>query len=236
MGNKFGLVFLAFLSISALFFPSIPECLADSMSIIEKVNTFRSARGLRRLESFNLLETAAEAYALEIAETGLFSHTDVSGKRAAERFKAFGGTSLKVGEVIGVGSSEEAVFQAWVRSDSHREVILAPRWSHIGVGEAEFKGRKMMVALFIDRPFSDMQATVTDDGCLITADMSHPETVEPVLLSGGKYYDPLNISEDRKYFEFFIPFKAPVYFLYLGYRSKGDIVLTDYLTLKIELK
>ena len=49
-----------------------------------------------------------------------------------------GWSRWSVGEVIAWGSgargTPESVFQAWMRSSSHKQVILAKRWRDCGVG------------------------------------------------------------------------------------------------------
>jgi uncharacterized protein YkwD len=51
------------------------------------------------------------------------------------------------GETIGVGPSVGAVYRAWMRSPTHHEILLAPRYRRAGIGIAMIRGNWWLTAI-----------------------------------------------------------------------------------------
>jgi uncharacterized protein YkwD len=91
------------------------------------VNALRSTAGLAPLQVDGALASAAQAYALDLAEARWFSHTGPDGSTMRERLHAAGVVNIAAGEVLAMGSggwTPDAVAQSWLDSPPHRAIIL----------------------------------------------------------------------------------------------------------------
>ncbi len=124
--------------------PSLPEL---RTMILMYVNEIRIKEGLHALTYNNQLEQSAQAYAEKMAKEGFFSHVSPEGQTLRERIEVTGyydrtyspdcfcmkGYSLGENLARGQKSAKEAV-DAWMKSPSHRDAILNPDYTDIGVG------------------------------------------------------------------------------------------------------
>ena len=104
--------------------------------VIELTNLERVSAGLPPLKENAMLNQAARAHSLAMAERDFFDHTDpVTGSTPGERARAAGYLWNLIGENIGQGyqTPEEAVI-GWISSQRHRENMLNPDYREIGVG------------------------------------------------------------------------------------------------------
>ena len=89
---------------------------------------------LRRSET---LARAAQAYSAEIANTGVFSHESLEGRRPGSRAARAGYTGRDVVENLAWGQQEPAeVVAAWLASPSHCQALLSGERGEAGVGFA----------------------------------------------------------------------------------------------------
>ncbi len=110
----------------------------DEQTSIELVNKSREKNKLPPLKPNAKLFAAARSHSLNMAKQGKMEH-ELDGKKPSDRVKAVGYEYRKVGENIaaGEGWSLEAVHQAWLDSRLHRENMLDPSYTEIGVGIAK---------------------------------------------------------------------------------------------------
>jgi uncharacterized protein YkwD len=102
-------------------------------SVIRKLNAIRAQSGVRRLRSSRGLARAADVQSGAIAQTGNFSHGDMSSRvRRFVRARSVGETIAYV--PTSQGNTADAVVAAWMRSSSHRATLLSGRFARIGVG------------------------------------------------------------------------------------------------------
>ena len=117
--------------------------------VIMLVNEQRAAYGLPALYESALLNQAAQIRAEEIIES--FSHERPDGRRGFSAFTDLGGTYWEVGENIAAGfRTEEAVVNAWMGSEHHRENILYEKFGAIGIGIAQGSDGIYWVQMFTD--------------------------------------------------------------------------------------
>ena len=106
------------------------------------VNETRIAYGLSPLRTSPELVIAAEQYADELAARGVLDHQSQSGAWPWDRAHAAGYYSWEVGEVIGWTEGDvQHVMRAFLDSERHRTIILDPKYTTAGVGEACRAGR-----------------------------------------------------------------------------------------------
>lgn len=103
--------------------------------VVELVNEERAGIGVEPI-TINLRLTAiADTYACQMITEGFFSHRDPRGEGPGERAIRGGYTFLRLGENLAAGqTTPEQVMAEWMSSTAgHRENILSPEWSEIGV-------------------------------------------------------------------------------------------------------
>lgn len=106
-------------------------------------NEQRVQNGLAPLSVSPLLTQAAQDKAQDMAQNSYYAHVSPDGKTPLYWLDYVGYRYLNAGEnlVIDRTTSEEAV-DAWMRSPDHRENILRPQFTEIGIGVAkgEYEG------------------------------------------------------------------------------------------------
>jgi len=133
----------------------VPELPAVELAVIEMTNAVRREHNLSDVRASAPLGKAAREYAAYLARTGLFSHT-ADSRDIGQRVAASGYTWCSVGENLSLnGSSEgfatrelarEAV-EGWINSPPHRENMLAPHFTEIGVGVAASPDRSKYISV-----------------------------------------------------------------------------------------
>jgi hypothetical protein len=103
-------------------------------------NQQRQKNGLPELAVSPLLTEAAQLKANDMATKSYYAHVGPDGKTPLDWLKAAGYNYLNAGEnlVIDRDTSKEAV-AAWMNSPEHRENILRPQFTEIGIGVAKGK-------------------------------------------------------------------------------------------------
>lgn len=108
------------------------------------INRRRARRDLRRVRSSPPLHAAAESHARDMVRAGYFAHAGRSGTSSVDRARSAGylrgARAWTVGEVLAWGSGRlstpTATVSAWMRSRSHRDVLLRASFRDLGVGLA----------------------------------------------------------------------------------------------------
>lgn len=102
--------------------------------VVDLVNAARAQAGCGALTVDDRLAAAAKGHSDDMAAQGYFSHTSLDGRSFADRVRAAGYPNPG-GENIAQGQrSAEAVHEAWMNSQGHRENILNCGFTTIGVG------------------------------------------------------------------------------------------------------
>jgi len=103
--------------------------------LILLMNQSRAKAGLRPLKPSRLLGEVARAHSREMRDEKFFSHTNPAGMGPKERLERAGFSWKAFGENIGCGQdSPEKILLTWMNSASHRETILDPIYTEVGIG------------------------------------------------------------------------------------------------------
>jgi uncharacterized protein YkwD len=158
-----GAVFVAV--IATLLVGAVPALAFDrstyEATVLRLVNHARTSRGLHAVKVAGPLDNAALSHSCDMIAHDYFAHSSLAGATVSARARSagysIGGCSQwSVGEVIAWGVSvrgtPRAVFTAWMRSSSHRRVILARRWRDVGIGCARgsYRGLSGAVMYTVD--------------------------------------------------------------------------------------
>lgn len=102
---------------------------------LQLVNLERVDYGLSPVVVVPTLTKIAEDFACRMIEEGFFGHEDPqTGRGPGERAVAGKYVFYNVGENLAAGQESAAdVMDAWMESPSHREIILDPKWTEIGI-------------------------------------------------------------------------------------------------------
>ena len=107
--------------------------LADQ--VLALVNQQRSAAGVKPLRLNANLTAAAMTHSQDMALNDYLAHTGKDGSSPEARILASGYDAFTSSENVAGGlATPESVVQAWINSPGHRENILNPRLTDMGVG------------------------------------------------------------------------------------------------------
>jgi uncharacterized protein YkwD len=145
-----------------------PQAIIDLREVEELIwrftNDARRQHGLPPVSPEASLSRVSLAYSLDMLNRSFFSHTNPEGLTAAQRLQAFyPGPVYGWGENIWEGSTINAVspvalarhiMDAWLYSPGHRQNILNPDYTHVGLGLAANGGQIRATQLFatLQRP------------------------------------------------------------------------------------
>ncbi|MCL2351814.1 MAG: CAP domain-containing protein [Firmicutes bacterium] len=109
--------------------------------VLRLVNKERAKAGVAELAWSDALAGAARAKARDMSENNYFSHQSSVLGSPFDIMKAHGVTYKTAGENIAKGQKTAiAVMTAWMASSAHRNNILNPRFTEIGVGYSASTG------------------------------------------------------------------------------------------------
>lgn len=104
--------------------------------IASAINQERANAGLPALTINSILTNAAQAHATDMACSGRISHTGSDGSSAYSRILAFGYSPSYSEEIIYGGGGPQAAMTWWMNDQIHRDAILNPKSTEMGVGYA----------------------------------------------------------------------------------------------------
>lgn len=96
------------------------------LGLLHRINGERTRRGLAPVRMTDDLRSQARKHSYEMAARGRLAHTAHLGHHVC--------CWRTLGENIAVGGSIRDIHRRLMLSDTHREVILDPRYNEIGIG------------------------------------------------------------------------------------------------------
>lgn len=103
---------------------------------LKLINDFRAQNQLSRVALDEELSVFAQSYADTMASQNFFGHIDPAGRDPDARRIAFG-LPLPVGENLARDSATEYAHEGLLRSAAHRQNIVEPEWTRVGLGIAK---------------------------------------------------------------------------------------------------
>lgn len=104
-------------------------------AVLTLTNAERQKAGLKSLQMDEKLMQTARAKSADMASKNYFSHTSPTYGSPFDQMKANGITYRAAAENIAMGQrSAEEVVKGWMESPGHRQNILTPGFTHIGIG------------------------------------------------------------------------------------------------------
>lgn len=108
---------------------------AAVQQVVDLTNQERAKQGLKALQIDTNLTKSAQAKSQDMKDKNYFSHTSPTYGSPFDQMKTFGVTYKSAGENIAMGQrTPQEVVTGWMNSPGHRENIMNPAYTHIGVG------------------------------------------------------------------------------------------------------
>jgi uncharacterized protein YkwD len=101
---------------------------ATELSFLEKVNEVRLERGLKPVRLDDHLSRVTQNHSHVMRAEQRLYHT-----RGAKLYRQVSGEEV-LGETVGRGTSSDRLFEAFMQSPAHRNVILTKHFRFLGVG------------------------------------------------------------------------------------------------------
>jgi uncharacterized protein YkwD/uncharacterized membrane protein required for colicin V production len=106
------------------------------LEMLKLINKDRSERGLSELIMDDLLREVARDHSIDMLRRGYFSHVDPEGRTLFDRLVSGGVLFILAGENLAFAPTVSIAHQGLMDSPGHRENILNPQFSRIGIGAA----------------------------------------------------------------------------------------------------
>jgi uncharacterized protein YkwD len=111
---------------------------AFEAKVLTLINAERTKRGLGKLALSSKLTAAARAHSADMATRNYFSHTGLDGSTMTSRINATGYKWSNIGETLYAGSGSyntpENCVTSWMNSTGHRQILLNPVYTQVGIG------------------------------------------------------------------------------------------------------
>ncbi|HEX6034211.1 MAG TPA: NBR1-Ig-like domain-containing protein, partial [Anaerolineales bacterium] len=104
------------------------------------INGARAEAGLSQLTVNAALTAAAQGHSIDMACHGLISHSGSDGSSPQERIAAAGYSASLASEIIYGSGYPQTAFDWWMNDQVHRDEILNPYVTEMGVGYAYVQG------------------------------------------------------------------------------------------------
>jgi len=152
------LIALALITLFILILPAYAITLnADEQYMLNLLNKERRSSGLNALEIDPKLELMARRYGQEMIDHSFFSHSSPISGELLDRVNAAGVPDgwLLAGENLAGAPTVEAAFEGLMNSPSHKDNMLEPKYTHVGIGAIDGGAYgKMFVQEFVAYPKS----------------------------------------------------------------------------------
>jgi len=140
----------------------------STQEVIEEINKQRQKNNLSTLLDASLLSETSRAKLDDMFLKGYFEHLSPEDKSIEDIAAEYGYDYLLIGENLALGDfkSSKAIVDAWMRSQPHKENILNPEYTEIGVSLREdlYNGHKALLAVVhFGRPVSDCPKVLKAD-------------------------------------------------------------------------
>jgi hypothetical protein len=129
------------------------EARAEALSaaeheLVDLINAARSEAGLPALTPDPQLSDVARGHSTDMVQNQYFSHVSPTTGDLGNRLRSSGVPYRRAGENIALDASVAAAHQAFMDSPHHRENVLEPEWTRVGVGIIQAGNRMMVTEAF----------------------------------------------------------------------------------------
>jgi len=130
---------------------ALPGPLGAQETLCSTFDRFRHQAGVSVPVWNPLMAQASEARAQDLVQAQTLSHQDDQGRGPGVQMLLHGFPPGEYGEVLGAGPQWQAVWEAWLASPTHRQVLSTPGWQQWAFGAARL-GKTTVWVLRLYRP------------------------------------------------------------------------------------
>ncbi len=192
------------------------------------LNAARRTAHVPEVQADALLSLTAERYAGQLASRGILSHRGDDGSTGLDRYRAEGGTEIRVGEILGAGPADGLIERAWMASPEHRQIAMGPDWTHAGWGSARV-GQSLVMVMMFTRKLVDGLVLGQEGPVVSTSGRFLPvDAASAVLFNGLQEVTAAAWDRGSRAFRFELARAGLEGYLRLGYRTPdGTFILTN---------
>ncbi len=202
-------------------------------AVINWLNSTRENYNLPELKPDSRLSVTALKYSQKLLKNGKLGHIDKNGRNGLDRYRKSGGTSLRVGEIIGAGNSMARIEKAWLKSDTHREVILDTYWTNFGIGVSVQGNIFIVVVMFTEIYTKNLKLQYSGTNLALSGSflLRFRNIIKnPLLISGFSSIKPSRWNPGSGEFTFIISREKLSPYIRLGYTTTDNrVVFSDIL-------
>jgi uncharacterized protein YkwD len=145
---RFGLLLVIICLGSSISFPS-PTTDVSAEQILFLVNQDRAKNGLPELKINSVLNLAALAKAQDMLKHNYFDHISPLGLKPWHFFKSLGYNYIYAGENLALNyTNPYELEESWMNSPKHRDNILSPNYSELGLAIVSHEDKTVIVQFF----------------------------------------------------------------------------------------
>ena len=165
---------------------------SSDYQFLSDVNSSRQSHGLRPLTMVSDLHSVATRWSQHMASQGTISHNP--------NLQSQGGDWQEIGENVGVGPSESSIEQAFMNSPAHRDNILNPDYTEIGIGTATGSDGRLYVTQDFRKPMHSSSSSSSGSTSHTTSTTHHRSTTTtaPKSSSTTKHYSSVAHPSTRR--------------------------------------
>lgn len=131
----------------------------SAQAIVDSTNAERARQNLPALKVNTTLNSSAQIKAEDMLRNEYFEHQSPNGTDMTDLMKQVGYNFLGIGENLAMGNFRDSqdIVAAWMNSSGHRENIMNPNYTEIGVSiiSGNYQGRQILMAVqHFGRPMS----------------------------------------------------------------------------------
>ncbi|MCB9638817.1 MAG: hypothetical protein H6727_07930 [Myxococcales bacterium] len=162
---------------------------AGEAEVLQRTNKIRQRAGLSTLRCNSILRQYARKWSRKMCQDRFFSHDDPEGRETfSARMSHIGLLTAQKGlesyasaENIFAGSPRpQSAMRSWMNSPGHRQNILTPQMTHLGVGYIACRGRHLWTQIFMR--LRKKRAPSGSFGMRVPQDKLSPEQAGALLL------------------------------------------------------
>jgi len=200
----------------------VPAALHAQDDPLAWLNGMRHGVGASPVARDALLSETAARWAARLAAAGFLSHRGDDGSTALDRYRAEGGTEVRVGEILGAGPGLTDIEMRWMASAEHRQLALSPGWTHTGWGSAPSGASLVTVMMFTEKRVEELLIDFGPRGLAVSGRFAARDVARGVLYNGLDQVPPSDWDPASRRFLFEVPGPELAGYLRLGYVAHGE--------------
>jgi len=210
-----------------LLLPAVLHAQGDPLAWL---NGIRRNVGVPVVAPDPLLSRTAALWAERLAAAGILSHRGDDGSTGLDRYRAQGGTEVRVGEILGAGPGLVEIEKGWMASAEHLQLALSSGWTHTGWGSAPSGGSQVAVMMFTEKRVENLLIVQGSDRLTVSGSFVPRDAARGVLYNGLDPVPPSEWDPSSRRFLFEVRGMDPAGYLRLGYVVGERFTLTNAFT------